>query len=57
MAEKQWLPPSPILGSKHMIDDILGPVFPLPPLDETIQTADGVRIETSGGEVIEIAHN
>lgn len=40
-----------------MIDDILGPVFPLPPLDETLQTAGGVRIETAGGEVIEISHN
>ena len=28
--EKQWLPPSPILGAVHMIGDILGPVIPIP---------------------------
>ena len=57
MAEKQWLPPSPILGAKHMIDDILGPITPLPPLDQTLQTAGGLRIETAAGEPIEISHS
>ena len=55
--EKQWLPPSPILGAVYMIGPILGPVMPIPPLDELLETAGGDVLETAGGEVIEIAHN
>jgi len=52
--EKQWLPPSPILGSKYMIDDILGPVFPAPPLAQILETESGQRLETESGDPIEL---
>lgn len=52
--EKQWLPPSPILGSINMIGPILGPVFPIAPLEELLQTEAGDLIETEAGDPIEI---
>lgn len=52
---KQWLPPSPILGAKHMINEILGSLFCEPTLQTAIETAGGVVIETAGGEPIEKA--
>ena len=54
LKENQWLPPSPILGAVHMITPILGPVFPIPPLDELRTTEDGEIRTTEGGEVREI---
>ena len=51
--EKQWLPPSPILGSVDMIGPILGPVFPIPPLDELMQYEDDEIMEYEDGEVME----
>jgi len=51
---KGWLPPTPILGAKHMINDILGPVFPIPPLDELMQYEDGQIMYTEDGQPMEI---
>lgn len=56
MAEKPWLPPSPILGAKDMIDDILGPIFPVSGSPHAIKTAGGISITTAGGEEIEVTH-
>ena len=52
--EKQWLPPSPILGSTYMIGDILGPVFPIPPLDELMETEAEEIMYTEDGEPMEL---
>ena len=52
--EKQWLPPSPILGSVDMIGPILGPVMPIPPFDELLQAEDGQVFYTEDGEPIEL---
>lgn len=54
MSEKIWLPPSPILGDKKILDDILDSVFPTSP--HAIETAGGVKITTAGGEEIEVDH-
>ena len=52
--EKQWLPPSPILGSVDMIEPILGPVMPIPPFDELLQAETGEVFYTEDGEPIEL---
>jgi len=54
MAEKQWLPPSPILGAKRMIGDILGSLFHDPTLEHAIETEGGIEITTEGGQQIEV---
>lgn len=56
MADKQWMPPSPILGSVKMIRDILGPTIPIPPLAELMQYEDGEIMYHEDGTPMEYEH-
>lgn len=56
MREKEWLPPSGILGDIKLVNDILGPVLPGAAQIHAIETEGGVDITTEGGAPIEVEH-
>jgi len=45
---------NPVIGSSYLVDEILSPVTARPPLDRTLETEHGHRLETEDGKALEI---